>query len=49
MADRRGLKLIGFIFATVTIAVMLVTTAVVTKSYADGGIYALESAPIGSR
>jgi len=44
MADKRGLKLIGLIFASFTIAVMLVTTAVVVKSYADGGIYALESA-----
>ena len=44
MADERGLKLIGLIFASFTIAVMLVTTAVVAKSYADGGIYALESA-----
>ena len=44
MADKRGLKLIGLIFASFTIAVMLVTTAVVAKSYADGGIYALERA-----
>jgi hypothetical protein len=44
MADKRGLKLIGLIFASFTIAVMLVTTAVVAKSYADGGVYALESA-----
>ena len=43
MADERGLKLIGLIFASFTIAVMLVTTAVVVKSYADGGIYALGS------
>ena len=42
MADRSGLKLVGFIFASVTLAVMLVTGVVVT-SYADGA-YSLESA-----
>ena len=41
MADRRGLKLLGFIFATVTITVMF-TTAMVVKGYADGA-YLLES------
>jgi hypothetical protein len=41
MADRSGLKLVGFIFATVTLAVMLMTGVVVT-SYADGA-YSLES------
>ncbi len=35
MADRGGLKLVGFIFATVTVAVML-TAAMVVKGYADG-------------
>ena len=40
MADRNGLKLVGFIFATVTLAVML-TTAMVVKGYADGA-YSLE-------
>jgi hypothetical protein len=40
MADRSGLKLVGFIFATVTLAAMLVTGVVVT-SYANGG-YSLE-------
>jgi hypothetical protein len=35
MADRIGLKIVGFIFATVTLAVML-TTAMVVKGYADG-------------
>jgi hypothetical protein len=40
MADRRGLKLLGFIFATVTITVMF-TTAMVIKGYADGA-YSLE-------
>ncbi len=36
MADRNGLRLVGFIFASVTLAVMVVTTLVVT-SYAGGG------------
>ena len=40
MADRSGLKFVGFIFATVTLAVML-TTGMVVKGYADGG-YTLE-------
>jgi hypothetical protein len=40
MPDRSGLKLVGFIFATVTLAVMLVTGVVVT-SYANGA-YSLE-------
>jgi len=44
MADRNGLKLVGFIFATVMLAVMLTTTMVV-KGYADGS-YSLEAAPI---
>ena len=47
MADRGGLKLVGLIFASVTIAVTLATTIVV-KGYADG-VYALESASIDSR
>jgi hypothetical protein len=46
MADRSGLKLVGFIFASITIAVMA-TTTVVVKGYADG-VYALD-APIDSR
>ena len=41
MADRSGLKLVGFIFATVTLGVML-TAAMVVKTYADGG-YTLET------
>jgi hypothetical protein len=41
MADRSGLKFVGFIFATVTMAVML-TAAMVVETYADGG-YTLES------
>jgi hypothetical protein len=47
MADRDGLKLVGFIFATVTLAVML-ATGMVVKGYADGA-YSLESAAIASR
>jgi hypothetical protein len=47
MADRNGLKIVGFIFATVTLAVMLATVMVV-KGYADGG-YSLERATIASR
>ena len=35
MADRSGLRLVGFIFASVTLAVMLTTTMVV-KGYSDG-------------
>lgn len=41
MADRSHLKLVGFIFATVTLCVML-TTAMVVRGYADGG-YTLET------
>ena len=41
MADRTGLKFVGFIFATITMAVML-TAATVVKTYADGD-YTLES------
>jgi hypothetical protein len=47
MADRNGLKLVGFIFATVTLAVML-ATGMVVKGYADGN-YSLEHATIASR
>jgi hypothetical protein len=47
MADRRGLRLVGFIFASVTFAVMLTTTMVV-KGYCDG-VYSLESAAIGGK
>jgi len=42
MADRSGLRVLGFIFATVTLAVML-TTGLVVKGYADGA-YTLEAA-----
>jgi hypothetical protein len=47
MADRNGLKFVGFVFATVTLAVML-ATGMVVKGYADGA-YTLDSAPIASR
>ena len=44
MADRGALKLVGFIFATATLAVMLIAGMVV-KGYADGG-YTLEASTI---
>jgi hypothetical protein len=47
MADRSGLKLVGFIFATVTLAVML-ATGMVVKGYADG-VYTLDNAQIARR
>ena len=47
MADRSHLKLVGFIFATVTLCVML-TTAMVVQGYADGG-YSVESTAVASR
>jgi hypothetical protein len=47
MPDRSGLRLVGFIFATITVAVML-TTGMVVKGYADG-VYSLEAAPIDRR
>lgn len=40
MADRTGLKIVGFVFATVTLVVTLATCMVV-KGYADG-VYSLE-------
>jgi len=40
MADRGSLKFVGFIFATVTMAVML-TAGMMVKSYADGA-YTIE-------
>ena len=40
MADRSGLIFVGFIFATVTLAVML-ATGMVVKGYADGA-YSLD-------
>jgi hypothetical protein len=47
MADRGGLKVLGFIFATVTVAVML-TAAMVVKGYADG-VYQLEPTVVAIR
>jgi hypothetical protein len=47
MADRRGLKLLGFIFATVTVAVMF-ATGMVVKGYADGA-YSFETERIATR
>ena len=47
MADRSALKLVGFIFATVTLAVML-ATGMVVKGYADGA-YSLDGMMIASR
>lgn len=46
MADRSGLKFVGFIFATVTLAVML-AGGMVVKGHADGAL-TLEAAPIAS-
>jgi hypothetical protein len=46
MADRGGLKFVGFIFATVTLAVML-TAGMVVSGYADGG-YSLETTSFAS-
>jgi hypothetical protein len=47
MVDHGGLKLVGFIFATVTLAVML-ATGMVVKGYSDGA-YSLEAAAIADR
>jgi hypothetical protein len=47
MADRSGLKIVGFIFATVTLVVML-TAAMVVKSSADG-TYSLDGTAVASR
>ena len=47
MADRNGLRFVGFIFATVTLAVML-TAGMVLKGYA-AGVYSLEAETIASR
>ena len=47
VADRSGLKFVGFIFATVTLAVMLATGMVVRGS-ADGA-YLQESAVLAGR
>ncbi len=47
MVDRNGLKLLGFIFATVTLAVML-ATAMVVQGYADGR-YSVETSASADR
>ncbi len=47
MADHSGLKFVGFIFATIVLAVMF-TTGVVVKGYADGA-YSFEDAPKASQ
>jgi hypothetical protein len=47
MADRRGLKFLGFIFTTVTLTVML-ATGMVVKGYADGA-YSFENEQVASR
>jgi hypothetical protein len=47
MADRNGLKFVGFIFATVTLSVML-TAGMVVKGHADGA-YSLEGTSFASR
>ena len=41
MADRNGLKVVGLLFASITLAVML-TTALGVKGHADGQ-YSLEA------
>jgi hypothetical protein len=46
MADRCALKLVGFIFATATLAVMLIAGMVV-RGYADGG-YTLEASTVAA-
>jgi hypothetical protein len=35
MADRTGLKLVGFVFGSMTVAVMMIA-GVMVKAYADG-------------
>jgi hypothetical protein len=47
MADRKGLKMVGVIFASVTLAVMF-ACGMVVKGYADGA-YTLDNAPMASR
>ena len=46
MVDHSGLRLVGFIFASVTLAVM--TTTMVVKGYSDV-VYSLESAVVVGR
>ena len=47
MVDRSSLRLVGFIFATVTVAVML-TAGMIVKGYADGS-FKLEPEIVASR
>ena len=47
MADRVALKFVGFIFATVTLSVML-ATGMVVKGYADG-VYSFEGSSVARR
>src|SRR5260221_14460927 len=47
MTDPNGLRIVGFIFATVTVAVRL-STGMVGKSYSDGA-HSLETTSIPSR
>jgi hypothetical protein len=47
MADRNGLKIVGFFFATVTLAVML-TTGMVVMAY-PAGAYSFASSSAVSR
>jgi hypothetical protein len=47
MADRSALKLVGFIFATVTLSVML-ATGMVVKGYAVGD-YSFEGSSLARR
>jgi len=47
MADRSGLKIVGFIFATVTLAVML-GTGMVVQGYANGA-YSFDGTVIAGR
>jgi len=44
MADHKALKVVGLLFASITIAVML-TTALVVKGHADGH-YSLEASEL---
>jgi hypothetical protein len=47
MADRDSLRFVGFIFATITVVVML-TTGMVVKGYADGA-YSLETSAVADQ
>ncbi len=44
MADRAGLKFVGFIFASITLAVMF-GTCMVVKGYTDGA-YTLDNSAV---